>query len=145
MMAHNPSMSEISSSQYIGNLVLLFVAGYDTTKNSVTSQLLALSENPDQWDKLNATPALITSMIGEIIRYQTLIIHIGRPATHDVEFNGQMNRKDDWVVLWYISTNRDGGEIDTPDKFIIDRPKPHKYLSFGTDILRCVADCLAHL
>jgi cytochrome P450 len=145
MMAHNPAMSEMSPSQYIGNLVLLLVGGYDTTKNSMTGGLLALSENPDQWDKLNAAPSLITSMIGEIIRYQTPIIHMCRTATRDIEFNGQMIRKDDRVVLWYISANRDEGAIDTPDEFIIDRPKPHKHLSFGAGIHRCVGDRLAHL
>lgn len=145
MMAHNPSMSEMSPSQYIGNLVLLLVGGYDTTKNSMTGGLLALSENPDQWMNLKTNPALITSMIGEIIRYQTPIIHMCRTATRDVDFNGKMIRKDDRVVLWYISANRDEAAIDSPDKFIIDRPRPHKHLSFGAGIHRCVGDRLANL
>jgi cytochrome P450 len=145
MMAHNPAMSKMSDSQYLGNLVLLLVGGYDTTKNSMTGGLLALSQNPDQWIKLKDNPALITSMIGEIIRYQTPIIHMCRTATRDVKFKEQMIRKDDRVVLWYISANRDETAIESPEEFIIDRPKPHKHLSFGAGIHRCVGDRLANL
>ena len=68
-----------------------------------------------------------------------------RTATRHVEFNGQNIRERDRVVLWYISGNRDKSEIDCPDKFIIDRPKPHKHLSFGAGIHRCVGDRLATL
>ena len=107
--------------------------------------LLALSENPDQWARLRSDGALIPSLIGEIIRYQTPIIHMCRTATRHVEFNGQNIRERDRVVLWYISGNRDKSEIDCPDKFIIDRPKPHKHLSFGAGIHRCVGDRLATL
>ena len=145
MMAHNPAMSNMSANQYIGNLVLLLVGGYDTTKNSMSGGLLALSRNPDQWIKLKGNPGLIPSMIGEIIRYQTPIIHMCRTATCDLEFKDQMIRKDDRVVLWYVSANRDETAIDSPEEFIIDRPKPHKHLSFGAGIHRCVGDRLANL
>lgn len=145
MMAHNPAMSNMTTSQYIGNLVLLLVGGYDTTKNSMSGGLLALSQEPDQWAKLKANPALIASMIGEIIRYQSPIIHMCRTATRDIEFKDQIIRKNDRVVLWYISANRDESAIDSPEEFIIDRSKPHKHLSFGAGIHRCVGDRLANL
>ena len=47
--------------------------------------------------------------------------------------------------MWYISGNRDVSAIDYPDKFIVDRPRPHKHLSFGAGIHRCVGDRLATL
>ena len=145
MMAHNQSTSELSLTQFIGNLVLLLVGGYDTTKNSMSGGLLALAENPDQWPRLRKDIALVPSLIGEIIRYQTPIIHMCRTATRDVELNGQKIRERDRVVLWYISGNRDESAIDFPDKFLVDRPRPHKHLSFGAGIHRCVGDRLATL
>jgi cytochrome P450 len=145
MMAHNQSTSELSLTQFIGNLVLLLVGGYDTTKNSMSGGLLALAENPDQWPRLRQDITLIPSLIGEVIRYQTPIIHMCRTATRDVELNGQKIRERDRVVLWYISGNRDESAIDFPDKFIVDRPRPHKHLSFGAGIHRCVGDRLATL
>ena len=145
MMAHNPAMQGMSENQYIGNLVLLLVGGYDTTRNSMSGGVLALSENPEQREKVTAQPSLIPSLVGEIIRYQTPIIHMCRTATRDVEFRGQKIRGNDRVVLWYVSANRDETVIDDPDRFIVDRPKPHKHLSFGAGIHRCVGDRLATL
>ena len=145
MMAHNPAMQGMSENQYIGNLVLLLVGGYDTTRNSMSGGVLALSENPEQREKVTEQPSLIPSLVGEIIRYQTPIIHMCRTATRDVEFRGQKIRANDRVVLWYVSANRDETVIDDPDGFIVDRPKPHKHLSFGAGIHRCVGDRLATL
>mgnify|MGYP006267289853 FL=1 len=145
MMAHNPSMRGMSESQYIGNLVLLLVGGYDTTKNSMSGGVLALSEHPDQRTKLFNNPSLIPSLIGEIIRYQTPIIHMCRTVAMDTQFNGNILKEGDRVVLWYLSANRDASVISDPDKFILDRAKPHKHLSFGAGIHRCVGDRLASL
>jgi cytochrome P450 len=145
MMAHNPAMQGMSENQYIGNLVLLLVGGYDTTRNSMSGGVLALSDNPDQHKKVAAQTSLIPSLVGEIIRYQTPIIHMCRTATRDVEFRGQKRRGNDRVVLWYVSANRDETVIADPDRFIVGRPKPHKHLSFGAGIHRCVGDRLATL
>jgi len=145
MMAHNQAMSEISEAQYIGNLVLLLVGGYDTTKNSMTGGIFALSENPNQWEVLRSNPSLVPSLVGEIIRFQTLLIHMFVTATHDIDLDSQLIRSGDRIVLWYISANRDETVIDNPDKFIINRQKPHKHLSFGAGIHRCVGDLLAIL
>lgn len=143
MMAHNPAMQGMSENQYIGNLVLLLVGGYDTTKNSMSGGALALSENPAEWLKIVSNPTLIPNLVGEVIRYQTPIIHMCRTATRDAEFNGQRIREGDRIVLWYVSANRDETEIDEPDRFLVDRPKPHRHLSFGAGIHRCVGDRLA--
>ena len=66
--------------EYLGNLILLIVGGNDTTRNSITGGLLALNQNPDQYDKLRANPALIASMVPEIIRWQTPLAHMRRTA-----------------------------------------------------------------
>lgn len=145
MMAHNPTMREMSEAQFIGNLVLLLVGGYDTTKNSMTGGILALSENPEQYRKIRENPLLVPSLVAEVIRYQTPIIHMCRTATRDVDLNGQRLKEGDRVVLWYVSANRDETVIDNPDDFIVDRAKPHKHLSFGAGIHRCVGDRLATL
>jgi cytochrome P450 len=68
-----------------------------------------------------------------------------RTATRDVELYDQIIRAGDRVVLWYISANRDETAIESPDSFIVDRPKPQRHLSFGAGIHRCVGDRLATL
>ena len=145
MMVHSPATHEMPPMEFIGNLALLIVGGNDTTRNSMSGGLLALSENPEQWEKLRARPELVPSLVAETIRYQTPVIHMRRTATRDVEFRGQQIKKGDKVVMWYVSGNRDETAIDDPDAFIIDRAKPRQHLSYGAGIHRCVGDRLADL
>jgi cytochrome P450 len=145
MMAHSPATRGMAPMEFIGNLALLIVGGNDTTRNSMSGGLLALSENPEQWEKLRANPRLVPSLVAETIRYQTPVIHMRRTATRDVEFGGQPIKKGDKVVMWYVSGNRDESAIDRPDSFIIDRARPRQHLSYGAGIHRCVGDRLADL
>jgi len=145
MMAHSPSTRDMPQMEFVGNLALLIVGGNDTTRNSMSGGLLALSENPEQWAKLRANPALVPSLVAETIRYQTPVIHMRRTATRDTELAGQRIHEGDKVVMWYVSGNRDETAIDQPDAFIVDRAKPRQHLSYGAGIHRCVGDRLADL
>jgi cytochrome P450 len=131
--------------EFMGNLTLLIVGGNDTTRNSMTGALYALSRHPGEYQKLRDNPALIASLVPEIIRYVTPVIHMRRTATHDAELGGQQIKKGDKVVMWYVSGNRDPDSIDDPDSFVIDRPRPRQHLSFGFGIHRCVGNRLAEL
>ncbi|WP_199698920.1 cytochrome P450 [Oleomonas cavernae] len=82
MMAHSDAMRHMSPEEFLGNLMLLIVGGNDTTRNSITGGLLALSQNPEQYRKLRENPALISSMVPEIIRWQTPLAHMTRTATN---------------------------------------------------------------
>ncbi|HEU0061535.1 MAG TPA: cytochrome P450 [Hyphomicrobiaceae bacterium] len=145
MMAHGEDTRGMPEMEFVGNLALLIVGGNDTTRNSMSGGLLALSENPGEFAKLNANPALVPNLVAETIRYQTPVIHMRRTARRDVELAGQAIRQGDKVVMWYLSGNRDETVIDKPDAFIVDRPKPRQHLSYGAGIHRCVGDRLADL
>ena len=145
MLAHNPATRGMPPEEFIGNLVLLIVGGNDTTRNSMTGGLLALSRHPEEWAKLRANPALVESMVPEIIRWQTPLAHMRRTATRDVELDGRTIREGDKVVMWYLSGNRDDAAIERPDDFVIDRARPRQHLSFGFGIHRCVGNRLAEL
>jgi len=106
---------------------------------------MALHEHPGEYRKLRDDPSLIPSMVSEIIRYVTPVIHMRRTAKEDAELGGKMISKGDKVVMWYVSGNRDPEAIDDPDNFIIDRPRPRQHLSFGFGIHRCVGNRLAEL
>jgi cytochrome P450 len=145
MLAHNPATRNMTPREYMGNLALLIVGGNDTTRNSMTGGLLAMSRYPGEWAKLRANPALVDSMVPEIIRWQTPLPMMRRTALHDAELGGKQIKKGDKVVMWYLSGNRDEEAIDNPEAFIIDRARPRQHLSFGFGIHRCVGNRLAEM
>ena len=145
MLAHNPLTRNMEPMEYLGNLILLIVGGNDTTRNSMTGGIVALNENPDQYDKLRNNHDLIYSMVPEIIRWQTPLAYMRRTALEDTEIRGKKIKKGDKVVMWYVSGNRDEEVIDNPNAFIIDRERPRTHLSFGFGIHRCVGNRLADM
>jgi cytochrome P450 len=147
MLAHGEATRDLPSrpAEFLGNLILLLVGGNDTTRNSISGGVLALSRTPCEYGKLVEKPELVVSMVPEIIRYVTPVIHMRRTAVADTELAGRRIRKGDKVVMWYISGNRDADAIERPDEFIIDRARPRQHLSFGFGIHRCVGNRLAEL
>jgi len=145
MLAHNPATRNMDPMEYLGNLILLIVGGNDTTRNSMTGGILALNQNPGQYDKLRNNHSLIKSMVPEIIRWQTPLAYMRRTALEDIEFQGKLIKKGDKVIMWYVSGNRDEEVIKNPNSFIIDRERPRTHLSFGFGIHRCVGNRLADL
>jgi cytochrome P450 len=145
MLAHAPATRDIGPKELLGNVVLLIVGGNDTTRSSMSGGLLALHEHPDEWAKLRANPALVDSLVPEIIRWQTPVAHMRRTALVDTELGGKSIKAGDKVVMWYLSGNRDEEAIENANRFIIDRARPRQHLSFGFGIHRCVGNRLAEL
>jgi cytochrome P450 len=145
MMAHSDATKNMDPNNFLGNLVLLIVGGNDTTRNTMSGSIMALNENPDQYQKLRENPALVESFVCEVIRWQTPLAHMRRTALADYEIGGKRIKKGDKVVMWYVSGNRDEDVIENPNAFIIDRKRPRTHISFGFGIHRCVGLRLAEL
>jgi cytochrome P450 len=143
MLVHSEATRNMSPLEFIGTLALLIVGGNDTTRNSMSGGLMALVENPEQFELVRGRHELVPSLVSEIIRYQTPVLHMRRTAKNDVELAGHRIARGDKVVMWYISGNRDEDKIERADEFIVDRARPRQHLSFGAGIHRCVGDRLA--
>jgi cytochrome P450 len=145
MLAHGEDTKNMAPHEFLGNLILLIVGGNDTTRNSISGGVLALNQNPEEYDKLRNNPELIPNMVAEIIRWQTPLPYMRRTANQDVELRGKKIRKGEQLLMWYISGNRDEEVIDNPNAFIIDRPNARHHLSFGFGIHRCMGNRLAEM
>ncbi len=145
MLAHDPSTNNMEPQELLGNVMLLIVGGNDTTRNSISGGVLALNENPAEYEKLMQNPGLIPRMVPEIIRWQSPVAHMARTALEDTELGGKQIKKNDRVCMWYISGNRDSDAMEKPDEFIINRENPRQHTAFGFGIHRCVGNRLAEM
>lgn len=145
MLVHGDATKNMPPNEYLGNILLLIVGGNDTTRNSISGGVLALNQFPEQYEKLKADQSVIPNMVSEIIRWQSPVAHMCRTAMADTEIGGQKISKNDKVVMWYLSGNRDEGALDAPNDFVIDRAKARQHLSFGFGIHRCLGNRLGEM
>jgi cytochrome P450 len=145
VMLRSDAMRDMAPEEFIGNLILLIVGGNDTTRNSMSAYAYGLNKYPEERAKLEADPGLIPNAVQELIRWQTPLSHMRRTATEDTELDGHLIRKDDMVVMWYISANRDESVFPDGDHIRIDRENARRHLSFGYGIHRCVGARVAEL
>jgi cholest-4-en-3-one 26-monooxygenase len=111
-------------------VLLLSVAGNETTRNAISHGVLAMTEHPDQWARLRAEPELVDSAVEEILRWSTPVNIFRRTALSDVTLRGETIQEGDSVVMFYASANRDPDVFVSPHEFDIARhPNPH--VSFG--------------
>ncbi|UBU12072.1 cytochrome P450 [Nonomuraea gerenzanensis] len=111
-------------------VLLLVVAGNETTRNAASGGMLALFEHPDQWERLVADPSLAKTAADEIVRWVSPVNLFRRTSTTDQVLGGQEIKENDKVVVFYSSANRDTSVFPNAGTFDIARdPNPH--IGFG--------------
>jgi len=138
------SNDELTHDELTMFLVVLLVAGNETTRNAISGGMWALNRFPDQWERLRAAPDFFATMADEVCRFVSPVISFARTATQDTEVHGQQIAAGEKVLLLYQSANRDEDVFDDPDSLRVDRsPNPH--LAFGVGPHVCMGLNLARL
>jgi hypothetical protein len=124
--------------------MLVATAGHDTTSSSISGGVWAMCETPGEFEKVRSDPTLIPRLVSESIRWVTPVKHFMRTATADAEIRGRRIARGDWMMLCYLSANRDEEAFEEPFKFKADR-NPNKQLAFGYGAHLCLGQHLARL
>ncbi|UWU67359.1 cytochrome P450 [Bradyrhizobium sp. NC92] len=138
--------NKLTNEELIANIMLLFVAGHETTVNLIGNGLLALHRNPDQLALLKARPELMTNAIEEFLRYDSSVQMTGRVTLEEIEdLGGVKIPKGETVLCLLGSANRDPAIYpDRPDRLDVTRANV-KPLSFGGGIHFCLGAQLARI
>jgi cholest-4-en-3-one 26-monooxygenase len=130
--------------ELLSYFLLLVVAGNETTRNAASGGLLALVENPGEFDKLRANPGLVDTAVEEIVRWTAPVIQFCRTPLEDLTLQGKKIKAGDSMCLFYPSANRDEEVFEDPDVFRVDR-RPNPHLGFGIGEHFCLGANLARL
>ena len=135
----------LSDDELLSMILLLIVAGHETTVNLIASGMLALLQHPDQLERLRSDPALIKPAVEELLRFTAPVeTATERFATEEVELAGVKIGRGDLVLAAIASANRDESQFINPDTLDIGR-EPNRHLAFGQGIHFCLGASLARL
>jgi cytochrome P450 len=135
--------TRLANDELVMLLVLLMVAGNETTRNAISGGMQLLIENPEAKQRLIDDPSLIPAACEEMVRLVSPVHSFGRTATQDTEIAGQPIKKGDKILIIYPAANSDPRAFENPDVFDIDRHPQH--LGFGMGTHFCMGANLARM
>lgn len=134
---------KLSDRHVLGTMVLILIAGIDTTWSAIGASLWHLASHPQDLERLANDPELMPTAIEEFLRFYAPVT-MARLVKEDYEFHGCPMKQDDWVLLGFPAANRDPAAFVDADRFIIDR-EVNRHVAFGLGIHRCAGSNLARL
>ena len=144
LVAAHDENETISADELLAFLILLLIAGNETTTNLIGNGLLALARNPGEFRRLRNDPGLIPSAVEEMLRFDSPVQTLMRFATTDTDIGGTRVEKGMLVATMFGAANRDPAQFPDPDKFDVART-PNDHVAFGEGIHFCIGAPLARL
>ena len=126
-----------------GTMILILIAGIDTTWSAIGASLWHLAKSPDDLARLVNEPNLMPIAIEELLRFYAPVT-MARLVNKDMEYMGCPMKEYDWILLGFPAANRDPKVFEDADRFIIDRLE-NRHLAFGLGIHRCAGSNLARM
>ncbi|MBY0360030.1 MAG: cytochrome P450 [Candidatus Obscuribacterales bacterium] len=134
--------NRLTAEELLANVILLLVAGHETTVNLIAGSALGLLTNPEQRQLLENRPELLSNAVEEFLRWVSPVQITRRIATEDIEFGGKTIKSGDWVIVCNGAANHDPEKFPDPDKLDITRGNV-KHLAFGIGIHHCLGWAVA--
>jgi hypothetical protein len=134
----------LSDEELTANVILLFIAGHETTSNAIGNSLRALHLHPDQLRKIKDDPGRLPGAVQELLRYDSPVQLTSRSALDTVELHGKIIEKGDFLVASLGAANRDPDIYPNPDQLDVSR-EDVRPLSFGGGIHFCLGALLANI
>ncbi|MFP8881631.1 MAG: cytochrome P450 [Myxococcota bacterium] len=136
--------SQLDPDELLSMLILLLVAGNETTTTLIGNCVVTLLEHPDQLERLRADPNLVPSAVEEVLRFSSPVQVDPRCASRDIELHGEKICKDQILLCWLGAANRDADVFERPEEFDIGR-RENRHLAFGFGTHFCLGSNLARL
>lgn len=134
----------IGQFEAVSYYMLLVTAGYHTAAAAISGAVWALCDNPEEFCKVKSDPGLVPQLVEEAVRWTTPAHHMMRTAMENTDMHGRRIAKGDWLMLCYLSGNRDEQAFEAPEQFRID-PDQDRNLAFGYGAHACLGQHLARL
>ena len=134
---------QLSHEHVRGSIVLLLIAGIDTTWSAIGSSLWHLATHAEDRARLVAEPELMATAVEELLRAYAPVT-MARMVAEDIDFHGCPMKADDWVLLPFPAANRDPELFERADEVVLDRAE-NRHAAFGLGIHRCLGSNLARL
>jgi cytochrome P450 len=144
LVASRDEAEALTEEELITFVVLLLLAGNETTTNLIGNGMLALGRNPEQMQKLMHEPHLMPRAIEEMLRYDCPVQSTARYPKNDVTINGIELKANTVTFVMVAAANRDPTQFPNPDTFDVTR-EPNDHLAFGEGIHYCLGAPLARM
>ncbi len=135
--------NKLAPEHVFGTMVLILVAGIDTTWGAIGASLWHLAHHPEDLERLVNEPDLMPVAVEEFLRFYAPVT-MARLVKEDMEYLGCPMKEYDWILLGFPAANRDPVAFKDADQFIIDRAE-NRHVAFGLGIHRCIGSNLARL
>src|SRR6516164_2834360 len=126
-----------------GTVLLLMIAGIDTTWSAIGASLWHLAQHADDRRRLAGEPSLMPTAVEEFLRAYAPVT-MARLVAQDFEFQGRPLKEGDWLLLPFPAANRDPAAFSDADRVVIDRAE-NRHAAFGLGIHRCIGSNLARM
>jgi hypothetical protein len=134
---------KLEADHVAGTMVLLLIAGIDTTWSAIGASLWHLARNPADRERLVAEPGLVPAATEEFLRAYAPVT-MARLVKEDIHWRGVDMKAEDWILLSFPAANRDPAQFDRAGEVVIDR-EVNRHAAFGLGIHRCLGSHLARM